>query len=224
MFHRFASCLLLTVVLGAAYSAEAHKPVVVNGGPTNAATAYEIEDPGVSMVGYHERTASQPELWFTFQAQAGDKPFLQLGVPKIDRYQALRPAMVLLGPGLPVVDLPFAVPEGYGGIIYTTEGETPTLFSEEFTGTDSWMFSSHEPVLDHGGKYYLVGYIPGGQDGKFWMAIGTRESFGFSDILSLPVVLFKVRAFHEVGPFGGLLFWAMMLVLLLFLFVFWLLF
>jgi len=61
-----------------------------------------------------------------------------------------------------------------------------------------------------------VGYLPGEVEGKFWLAIGTAEQFGLSDILSLPRVLFDVRAFHEAGPAGGLLFWAMAAAALLF--------
>ncbi len=214
---------ILSVLMLLVSGAWAHKPVVVDGGPTTAATAYVIADPSVSQVGYHERTATQPELWFTFHAEAGDKLSLQAGVPKIDRYQDLRPVLALLGPGLPSIDVPFELPAGYGGILYSTLDETPVVFNEEFTGTDSWQFAAHEPVLAQSGDYYLVGFTSNAQDGKFWMVIGTKEAFGFKDILSLPSVLFKVRAFHEIGPFGGLLFWAMFLVFLALFFVFWLL-
>ncbi len=211
-------------VVAAAGTCWAHKPVVVDGGPTTATTAYNIAEPSISQVAYHERTAEKPELWFTFHLEASTKLFIQEGIPKIARYAALRPAMALLGPGLPAVEVPFAVPQGYGGIVFATEDETPEEFYEQFTGTDSWLFAAHEPVVAQTGQYFLVGYIPSGQDGKFWMTIGRKEQFGFKDILTLPKVLFEVRAFHETSPFGGILFWAMAVILLLIAFFFaWLL-
>ena len=41
------------------------------------------------------------------------------------------------------------------------------------------------------------------------MAVGVKEQFGLTDILNLPETLFSVRAFHEVQPFGGILFWVL---------------
>ena len=208
--------LLVCVVAASAGTAWAHKPIVVNGGPTTAATAYQVTDVNVSQVAYHKATATQPELWLTFQAAANTRLYLQLGAPKLDSGVVVHPAMALLGPGLPAVDVPFDLPPGYGGYVFDTGGETPVLFHEEFTGTDSWQFATQEPVVPADGKYYVVGYLPGEAEGKFWLAIGTAEQFGLSDILSLPRVLFDVRAFHEVGPVGGLLFWAMAVAALLF--------
>ncbi len=210
---RFCIVMLAAAfALAFAPSALAHKPVVVNGGPTDASTAYEVADPDVSQVGYHHAMPGQPELWFTFQASAGQQLYLQLGVPEIERYEGLRSAMVLLGPGLPDVETPFAVPAGYGGIVYDMVDTEPIVFDEEFTGTVSWQFPAQEPIVDQAGTYYLVGYLPRDEEGKFWIAVGVEEKFGLMDILTLPGVLFGVRAFHEVQPFGGILFWAMMAV------------
>jgi hypothetical protein len=202
-----------------AANAWGHKPVIVDGGATGPESAYEIEDVSVSQVGYHIVTPQAPELWFTFEAEAGQELHLELGVPEIARFEGLRPAMVLLGPGLPPVDLPFDVPGELGGIVYDTEGVEPERFDEQFTGTASWKWPAESPVVQQTGRHYAVAYLPRTDTGKLWMAIGTAESFGFSDILSLPSTLFGVRAFHEVGPVGGILFWAMaaFFVLLLFL-------
>lgn len=201
--------LMLTCI-----DAQAHKPVVINGGPTDVETAYEVPDPEVSYVGYHERTPEAPELWFTFEAEGGAPLYLQLGVPKIDRYETLRPAMVLLGPGLPTADVPFDIPDGYGGQLFSSEAQEPVIFEEEFTGTTSWQFPSIRLDAPESGRYYLVGYIPNGDNGKFWMALGEEEDFGFEDILTLPTTLIKVRLFHEVFPIGGILGWALLFILL----------
>ena len=134
-------------------------------------------------------------------------------MPEIDRYEALRPALALLGPNLPDIDVPFQIPEGYGGRVFSTEGEEPTVFDEEFTGTTSWRFDAVREEVPVTGRYYVVAYIPGGDDGKFWMALGEEEVFGLEDILTLPSTLFQVRQFHEVFPFGGLLGWLLLVLL-----------
>ena len=63
---------------------------------------------------YHEVTAESPLLWLTFDLNEGQSLYFQLGVPVIERLKDYRPALVLVGPGLPQVDLPFAVPDGLG--------------------------------------------------------------------------------------------------------------
>ena len=196
------------------FDAEAHKPVVINGGPTDYTTAHEVPDPEVSYVGYHEGTMEAPELWFTFEAQQGTPLYMQLGVPKIDRFETLRPVMVLLGPGLPALDVPFDIPEGYGGQTFSAVEQAPVIFEEEFTGTASWQFPASRLDAPETGRYYLVGYIPGGDRGKFWIALGEEEVFGLVDIITLPRTLVQVRLFHEIFPIGGILGWALLLILL----------
>lgn len=200
--------LILVGYMIAAVDAQAHKPIVIDGGPTTAETAHQIADPDVSQVAYHHVKPGQKEVWLSFNAQAGQTLFLQAGVPAIERYQNIRPAIVLLGPGLPEIVVPFEIPEGVGGLLFQTNEETPVFFHEEFTGTDSWQFSARTPETAEAGLYYVAGYIPSGEEGKIWVAIGEREAFGIADILKLPLTLYQVRSFHEVGIAGGLLFWA----------------
>ena len=212
---RLRRTTLCAACLMTAACAWAHKPAVIDGGPTTAETAHPVEDITVSQVGYHEATATQPEMWFTFHAEAGQTLYLQAGVPRIERYADLRPIVAVLGPGLPAIDVPFDLPEGYGGWVFSNEGVEPVEFDEEFTGTLSWQFPEVEQTLPATAQYYMVGYLPNGQEGKFWMALGRAEVFGLSDILTLPIVLFQVRSFHEIGPFGGILFWAYLLLIAL---------
>ena len=210
--HSTSAILLLTI---ACLDAHAHRPVVINGGPTDFETAHVVADPEVSYVGYHEGTPGAPELWFVFEAEEGVPLYMQAGVPEIARYETLRPSLVLLGPNLPPVDVPFDIPEGYGGQIFSSEGEEPVVFEEEFTGTTSWQFPATRLQVPASGRYYLVGYIPSGENGKFWVALGEEEVFGIQDIVTLPRTLIQVRQFHEVFPIGGLLGWVLLVMMAL---------
>jgi len=209
----FVVCLV--AVLGVAFPAAAHKPIVIDGGPTSLEDALETESVDISQVAYHRRTAGNPEIWLTFEVTANTPLYLQMGVPKLGRLEDYRPAMALVGPGLPQVQLPFEIPEGYGAYVFPTDGEEPNEFYEPFTGTTSWQFPYKNLTLETAGRYYVAGYAPQGDDGKFWIAIGKRESFSFLDIVSLPVITVKVRLFHEVFPIGGIAMWFFIILLII---------
>lgn len=200
-----ALCALGVMVGGAAW---AHNPVVINGGPTDAETAHCIKDISVSRVAYHHAKPGQKLLWLTFDGKAGQTLDFQMGLPKLDRYAGVRPATALLGPGLPAATgLPFAIPAGTGALLFTTEGQTPVVFDEEFTGTVDWQFEGEQVQLPQDGKYFLVSYIPSGEEGKFWIAPGVTEAFGLWDLIRMPVIIVQARLFHEIFPWGGILGW-----------------
>jgi hypothetical protein len=178
----------------------AHKPSFSDGRFAGPDQALRIADVDLSQVVYHEATDEAPYLWLTFEGQAGQKVDLQIGLPVIDRLKDLRPAVALIGPGLPEVDVPFEVPEGMGGeIVRTDDVEKPRFFYERFTGTNSWILRETAVTVPQNGQYFLVGYLPSGETDKFWVAVGTREDWGVSDLGKLPGWTKKVRRFHEVG-------------------------
>lgn len=191
---------LLVLVTAAAPCrlALAHLPVFDDGTAGNSEQALVISDIGLSQVVYHEVTAPAQPLWIAFDATAGQELYFNPGVPAIDRLQDYRPTFALVGPGLPEADLPFPLPTGYGAIVYPTADITaPEFFHEPFSGTDSWILFEETVTLLQTGRYYLVGYVPSGEPGKFWVAVGKREAFGLEDIATLPEDIRRVRAFHE---------------------------
>jgi hypothetical protein len=190
---------LACVCLLAAPSAFAHRLIDDDGSHTSAENAIVIDDVDLSQVIYHEVTASSNHLWTTFTAQAGDNLYWQLGLPAIDGLEDYRPTLVILGPGLPPVAVPFTVPDGLGGIVIDTESTPTTFFYERFTGTDTWIIDEEDRTLTQGGQYYVVAYHPDGTPGKFFLAIGRREEFGLTDILTYEDVMTFVREYHEVS-------------------------
>ncbi len=202
--------------------ASAHRLVADDGTHGTPENAISISDVNVSQVAYHSVTADAARLWFKFSGKANQTLYIQCGVPKIERLRSYRPAYAIIGPGLPQISLPFSAPEGLGGVVVTTDGvASPEEFYEPFTGTDSWTFPETDLVLPQDGTYYVVAYVPSGEPGKLWLALGKAESFTVSDILSLPKTIVGVRAFHEIGPVGGVLTWMLIAIAVLAILLHW---
>lgn len=198
--HRvtLARTWLAAVVCCASY-ASAHVPIFSNGSAVGPESAYDVNEPTVSRVVYHEMTESAGQVWVTFEGQAGTRVPFRLGVPLIDRLADYRPALAVLGPGLGAIALPLAVPDGMGGVkIEADPGTELEVFHEEFTGTESWIVGDLDLMLPETGRYYVVAYVPSGEPGKLWAALGDREVFSADDIASLPETINRVRSFHEV--------------------------
>ncbi|MBI1321519.1 MAG: hypothetical protein GC168_21580 [Candidatus Hydrogenedens sp.] len=205
-----STSMILLAAFVVAWPAAAHRLVEVTDRPFGPENALEIEEIAVSQVGYHVASESAPTLWMTFEAVAGDLLYFETGVPFIERYGDLRPSVALIGPGLPEASLPFAIPAGLGALVFSTQDvAAPEVFSEPFTGTESWKFGPWERTLETSGRYYLVTYLPDLGPGKFWTAVGRAEEFGIADILTLPQTIVSVRSYHEIFPLGGVLFWGM---------------
>lgn len=114
--------------------------------------------------------------------------YVELIVPVVDDYyKDFVPWYALIGPGLPKIDqqLPFTIPEGYGGIIMEnvepgTERET---FFEPFGGKSYY----EGPILDENlttpGTYYIYCWDPYKMGGDYVLVIGKGEFFGPIDIL-----------------------------------------
>lgn len=194
----------LLLVVCAVVATYAHKPVAIGGTYATFEQPLWMEDIAVSQVAYAELNDSHRVLWLAFDAEAGTQLDLSLGVPVIERLVDYRPSLAVLGPGMPPIDLPFEVPPGTGGVPFETSavGEVDS-FHEPFTGTDSWVLLEASVDLPQSGTYYVVVWPPSELADKLWVAIGTREQFGVSDLLSFPSIVRDVRAFHEVAPRSG---------------------
>ena len=195
---KYLAVFVMGVAMLLAPEAVAHRLVPDDGTHTTAESAISLDDMDLSQVVYHEVTAESNHLWVAFDAAAGQNLYWQLGLPAIEGLEDYRPTVVVLGPGLPAVDVPFDIPEGLGGVVVDTTGMSYEFFNEHFTGTQDWIVHEEDRTLTDAGRYYVVAYHPEGTPGKFWLAIGRREEFGLSDILSYGDVLAFVREYHEV--------------------------
>ena len=190
--------VLALILISDQHPAMAHKPTMSDGTAVDAAHAISFEDIQISRVVYHEVTARSPQVWITFEVDRPQDLFLQIGVPYLERLKAYRPTLLLLGPGLPPVDVSVEYPSGIGGIVLATRDvDRPEEFYEPFTGTRSWILGEEDVRLPQAGRYYVVAFDPAGEPGKLWAATGRQEVWGAGDLLSMPKIISDVRRFHE---------------------------
>lgn len=177
----------------------AHRPIFTDDKATNADTAIQIKDPRISQVVYREIKKDSSQVWLSFETPKKFKLFVQIGVPVVDRLKDFRPAMVIVGPGLPDKDPPFKLPKNTGAkVLLTKDVEKPRFFHEPFTNTDSWILRSETVILPTAGRYYLVGYSSDKQTGKLWLSVGKKESFSLKDLRGFRTWREKIQKFHEV--------------------------
>jgi hypothetical protein len=138
--HIRTACLLAFAILSCPQPLLAHRPIFTDDAATGPDTAIKIADPAVSQVVYREITEKAPQVWLTFSADRDFKLFIQIGVPVIDRFKDFRPAMVVIGPGLPAQDAPFKLPENTGAKIFTTKDVAKPQFSTNPSPTPTLGF------------------------------------------------------------------------------------
>jgi hypothetical protein len=197
--HIRTACLLVLAILSCPQPLLAHRPIFTEDAATSPDTAIKIADPAISQVVYREIMENSPQVWLRFQVEKDFKLFIQIGVPVIDRLKDFRPAMVVIGPGLPTQDAPFKLPENMGAKVFTTKDVAkPRFFHEHFTNTDSWILRSETITLPKAGRYYVVAYLPQKQTGKLWLSVGKKESFSLDDFKEFPTWTKRIQTFHEV--------------------------
>ena len=194
---------VVAVWLGLSSTALAHKPAAFgDAGYSSAEDAYEIEDAATSIVIYREVTCERPELWLHLRAEKDFALFVQLLVPRIERLSNYRPAIAVVGKGLPMVDAGIALPAGMGAVVFRgDEVAEPKVFSEPFTGTEDWVLVEETVTVPETGDYYVVAWDPAHATGKLDVAIGTVEQFGADDFANAEEWTKKTRTFHETSDY-----------------------
>jgi hypothetical protein len=193
--------IALAVLIGMSFPERllAHRPIFTDDAATSSETAVQMTAPDISQVVYREIAEKKPQVWLTFTVPKDFDLYIQIGVPAVDRLKDFRPAMVVVGPGLPEKDAPFKLPKDMGAKVFSTkEVEKPRFFHEHFTNTDSWILRSETVRLTKPGRYNLVAFSPQGQTGKLWLSIGKKESFSMDDFKQFPTWAKRIQEFHEV--------------------------
>ncbi|MFC2079162.1 hypothetical protein ACFLSZ_04200 [Candidatus Bipolaricaulota bacterium] len=213
LLARRALGIAILLLVSAPIAANAHKPVAIGETYSTFDEALSVDAIDVSQVAYAVLDNTHRAIWLSFEIATPTTLDLSLGLPVIERLIEYRPSLALIGPGLPPINLPFETPATGGAMFETGSIGEPRFFHEPFTGTDSWILLEASVDLSQPGAYYVVAWAPTGPADKLWVAIGTREQFGFGDLLSFGSIIRQVRDFHEIargpgssGTVGKLLF------------------
>ncbi|HAN32094.1 MAG TPA: hypothetical protein DCQ06_10895 [Myxococcales bacterium] len=175
-------------------------PALDPGGFGTPSSAYTVADIELSQVVYHAATCDNRTLWFRVPATAGQKLFVQLGAPELDRLKKRPMAIALLGAGFDDIALPFSSPITTGRRWDIAEAGAGKAFHEPFTDTYSWITVEDTVTLPETGDYWLVAWFPDNISGKLWLSVGTVEKFNAETMIKVIPLLDQVRAFHETLP------------------------
>ena len=189
----------MTIWLAAAF---AHQPFFPDdyGTPEDS---FVVEDEDLSIVLHHNMTCERPEVWLSYEVDAGYELYVQLGLPQLERFEDWRPSVAVVAPGLPDVDVPFDAPEGMGAIVFdTADVAEPDPFFEPFTQTESWVLVETYVTLPESGPAYVVAWDPGHMTGKLWVATGTVEDFSNVSPMEFGSWDKKVNDWFETGKYS----------------------
>ena len=206
---------LLVVVIPNAY---AHKQLE-SVGNNEFASATIIPDHQVSWAVYQELQRGDAH-YYRFNANEGERFFMQITIPDLDQYRGFAPSVALIGDGLqeelPIAskrsevttmsaaEAEIAVPAsaGDGAIVLEYDESAPAeKFFEPFTQT-SYLVRQELTIeeLPSTGTYTVVVYdnSVGFDSGKYVLAIGEREEFSAVDFFTtLPAAWFGTKLYFQ---------------------------
>lgn len=186
--------LTLLVLLGS-LPARAHLPLFADASNRRMQSALALPDAKVSRVVYAEAPCGEQELWLSFEARSGDSVLVQLGVPRMDELRTYRPAIELLGPGLPPAEGRSDVAAGLGVALIEPLPGGAKPFYEMFSNTNSWILVEQQVSIPADGRYLLRAFDPEQRAARFWVAVGVEERFDMP-FDQLADALERVKEFH----------------------------
>lgn len=160
-----------------------------------------VPDHQISWAAYEELATEDQVDYYRFTAESGEEIYASLLIPKIESLSKFNPDLALIGPGLKndpsgITESgtpPLAVQEDEDVLVKKYEGNNEESFFEPFTQTNYWEHQVIRKPVNESGTYHVAVWSGNDKVGKYVLAIGEREDFGFSDILEYPSVWWKVR-------------------------------
>jgi hypothetical protein len=169
---------------------------------TSAETPFEIPQPLDKSRAFYSWYETGDDIdVFVFQVTGPTRVFAQAIVHVCQGYEELLPWFAVVGPGLPLPDipLPFELPAGYGAwVVQNEEPWTPRLAFFEPIG-NKWYFDGpvFDEVVSTQGTWYL--YYWSGYDvaGDYVAIVGAEEIWAPADILRAIVYTPMIRKGQE---------------------------
>lgn len=174
----------------------AHKPIFENK-DTSINSPIVIDNHQISYAIYAELDGKNDVDFYEFEAKEGQNFYIEMLVPKIKSNENFQPNFVIISKQIPNKDsVPLDIPQGYGVINVPYPENYTNEFYEKFTQTTYLKAQSISGIIEKDGKY-IIGVYSNSKGGKYTLAIGKKEDFGFKDILTFPYVYFKVKYFFN---------------------------
>ena len=193
MIRRLLPALAVATILGVILAAPvwAHQPFFEEEDIT-ADQPWTVDDPTVSTAVYATLESPTDVDYFTFEGQADQTILLQMTIPQIEGQEEFAPAMALMGPGLPVAELPALVerPADGGALLLPPTPGPATTFFEPFSRTSYWERQEERATLPQDGRYVVAVWHESGEVGRYVFVVGDKEELGGD--LTFPV---KMRSY-----------------------------
>jgi hypothetical protein len=232
--HRLTAIAALVVGLAAAAAfgaaaapVAAHVPFLEPARPSTAPAepgdpfpgAVQVPDAAVSRAVYGTLARGEQFDAYRLSVTEPARTPVELLVPAAGAYEVFRPALALVGPGIPAAGAPPAfigdrLRAAYGaqasevGVRAVRDpATTPRLtFYEPFSFTNYYRGGSTEVELTPGNAYYLVVYDPAGGRGEYALGIAEAERFTPADWFRSVVAIVRIKlglygqgAFHPLA-------------------------
>jgi len=134
-----------------------------------------------------------------FDYRAGERFKAEIFIPGHEELRGFNPYLALIGPGLPLPDypLPFAIPDGMGAIIATSEGTFD--YFDIFTQMVYFPRAKIEVVMPQTGRYYVAVWGKPVGMARYALDIGIMENFAPHVLIRYPLNWWEVRDFLRWG-------------------------
>jgi PGF-CTERM protein len=171
----FAWSLLLIIAFSIFMPVMAHQPFFEDKEFSADSPKY-IKDPSISTAVYATLETPTNVDYFTFNGSKGEIIFLSITIPQIEGQENFAPTMALLGPGLPLANLPDRIrkPQNYGALILPPPANA-TAFFEPFSRTSYWTRQEQNVTLPENSSYLVAVWDDKGEVGRYVFVIGNKE-------------------------------------------------
>jgi PGF-CTERM protein len=171
----FAWSLLLIIAFSIFMPVMAHQPFFEDKEFSADSPKY-IKDPSISTAVYATLETPTNVDYFTFNGSKGEIIFLSITIPQIAGQENFAPTMALMGPGLPLANLPDRIrkPQNYGALIMPPPANA-TAFFEPFSRTSYWTRQEQNVTLPENSSYLVAVWDDKGEVGRYVFVIGIKE-------------------------------------------------
>jgi hypothetical protein len=197
--------IILTLILSFKSNALAHIPLDTSVSASKKDPIF-IEDHQISWAAYNQLEEVGDIDYYTFKVEQGEEIYFSMVIPEIERYQNFRPDVALIGPGLKnnyagydknYINSLLKIDPDENIIIVSDDQATPDTFFEPFTQTSYWRRQKFSTAAPAAGTYYLAVFSAEEAQGKYTLAIGRKEVWGFNDLIRIPKIWWDTRFFVE---------------------------